>query len=41
MREETELSLWQVLQRMMGYNIVCILVLLVTSAAFPGDHRSF
>ncbi|KAK9906501.1 hypothetical protein WJX75_002983 [Coccomyxa subellipsoidea] len=36
MRETTELSLREVLQRMMGYNIVCILVLLVTSAAFPG-----
>lgn len=38
MRETTELSLREVLQRMMGYNIVCILVLLVTSAAFPGSH---
>ncbi len=36
MREVSELSLREVLQRMMGYNVVCILVLLVTSAAFPG-----
>ncbi|EIE23913.1 hypothetical protein COCSUDRAFT_62444 [Coccomyxa subellipsoidea C-169] len=36
MRDVSELSLREVLQRMMGYNVVCILVLLVTSAAFPG-----
>ncbi|CAL8462533.1 g2066 [Coccomyxa elongata] len=36
MREVTEMSLREVLRRMMGYNIVCVLVLLVTSAAFPG-----
>lgn len=36
MREVTDMSLREVLRRMMGYNIVCVLVLLVTSAAFPG-----
>ncbi len=36
MRGVTEMSLREVLRRMMGYNIVCVLVLLVTSAAFPG-----
>ena len=39
MREVSELSLREVLQRMMGYNVVCILVLLVTSAAFPGGEN--
>ncbi len=40
MQEVTEMSLREVLRRMMGYNIVCVLVLLVTSAAFPGRHST-
>ena len=31
-----ELSLPQILQRMMGYNIVAVLNQFVTAAAFPG-----
>ncbi len=41
MREVTEMSLREVLRRMMGYNIVCVLVLLVTSAAFPGSQSIY
>ena len=41
MQEVTEMSLREVLHRMMGYNTVCVLVLLVTSAAFPGRQSTY
>ena len=35
-----ELSLKQIMQRMMGYNIVAFLNQFVTSAAFPGERST-
>ena len=38
--EQPELTLWQIMYKMTGYNIVAFLNLFVTSSAFPGMETS-